>query len=141
MENTLDRRTSFEKFTRNVVSLLPRKTSKPDGTSFSFPRHRTFLSLFASLTWQLKVCLSQFVNFPRNVSFIIYFHYDPFSLVPFLLTSTHGGIELWNFGSHAFYTRKHEMICFFFLICSKESVKTCLMLFLFPVPPKILRLI
>ncbi|NWH62245.1 RGS7 protein, partial [Geococcyx californianus] len=34
LENTLDRRTSFEKFTRNVVSLLPRKTSKPAGTSF-----------------------------------------------------------------------------------------------------------
>lgn len=28
LENTLDRRTSFEKFTRNVVSLLPLKTSK-----------------------------------------------------------------------------------------------------------------
>lgn len=77
LENTLDRRTSFEKFTRNVVSLLPRKTSKPDGTSFSLPPHWSFLSLFASLTWQLKVYLSQFVqfmNFPRNDSFITCFH-------------------------------------------------------------------
>lgn len=39
LENTLDRRTSFEKFTRNVVSLLPRKTSKLDGTSFSPSPH------------------------------------------------------------------------------------------------------
>lgn len=77
LENTLDRRTSFEKFTRNVVSLLPRKTSKPDGTSFSLPPHWSFLSLFASLTWQLKVYLSQFVqfmNFPGNDSFITCFH-------------------------------------------------------------------
>lgn len=45
LENTLDRRTSFEKFTRNVVSLLPRKTSKPDGTSFSPSPHWSLLSL------------------------------------------------------------------------------------------------
>lgn len=44
LENTLDRRTSFEKFTRNVVSLLPRKTSKPDGTSFSPSPHWSLLS-------------------------------------------------------------------------------------------------
>lgn len=139
LENTLDRRTSFEKFTRNVVSLLPRKTSKPDGTSFSFPPHQTFLSHFASLTWQLKVYLSQFVNFHRNVSFVMYFHYNPSSLVP-SCWPPQSHMEEWNFGSHAFYIRKHEMICFFLLIYSKGSVKTCLMLFLFPVPPKILSL-
>lgn len=98
LENTLDRRTSFEKFTRNVVSLLPRKTSKPDGTSFSPPPHWSLLSLLASLTWQLKVYSSQFVNFPRNDSFIMCFHYNPSSLVPFPLTSvvTHGGMDLWE---------------------------------------------
>lgn len=98
LENTLDRRTSFEKFTRNVVSLLPWKTSKPDGTSFSPPPHRSPLPLFASLTCQLKVYLSQFVNFPNNDSFIMYFHYNPSSLVLFPLTSivTHRGMDLWE---------------------------------------------
>lgn len=108
LENTLDRRTSFEKFTRNVVSLLPWKTSKPDGTSFSPPPHWSLLSLFASLTWQLKVYSSQFVNFCRNDDFIVCFRYNPSSLVPFPPTSivTHGGMDLRGF----FCIRKHEII-------------------------------
>ena len=141
MENTLDRRTSFEKFTRNVVSLLPWKTSKPDGTSFSPPLHQSLLSFcFSNLT--VKSVFITVWEFSLE-----WWLYNVFSLQSLLPSpfATDLSSHTWRngpLGAMLFALGSMKLFTPFFVVvnCSKKSVKTCLVLFLFLVPPKILSL-